>query len=92
MGKQPGNKFTTEQMDMLIWLGRSKNKFYEFIREYLVAIGQAEERERIIKLLEDSAKELREAAKYASTLEDQMHFTGPASGYIQAVALIKGEE
>lgn len=42
---------TVEQYEE--WLDAGNGKFYNFHRDYLVATGNAEERERIIKLLEE---------------------------------------
>jgi hypothetical protein len=36
------------------WLNAKDGKFYGMVREYIISIGHAEERERIIKLLEEN--------------------------------------
>jgi len=35
------------------WLNAKDGKFYGMAREYIISIGHAEERERIIKMLEN---------------------------------------
>ena len=38
------------------WLNAKDGKFYGMAREYIISIGHAEERERIIELLKDNSK------------------------------------
>lgn len=59
------------------------NEFAEFVRN--------EERERIIKLLEQGAEKYQHLAGQAPTFVDGIPLRGMAAGFRQAIALIKGE-
>jgi len=68
---------TVEQYEE--WLKAGDGKFYDFHRNYLIAIGHAEEQERIIKLLETEIERFEHEDFYA---------VGVTNGLIE---LIKGE-
>lgn len=66
------------------WLHAGDSKFYDFFREYIIGIGHAEERDRIIHRLFAEEKHLRQVSE-SIEMDPYMSYEDSATFYYQAM-------